>query len=715
MKLKRILAFILTLSTLLIMTACGADGVSVISIEKTDTNGLVDTYTVSYSDGTTSTFQVTNGSDGAAGATGAAGAAGADGVSITEVKKTATDGLVDTYTIFYSDETSTTFQITNGKNGEDGEKGEDGAPGEGSVCTSYYLACQNGYTGTQEEWVMDILLEVDATLTQSGQAADAKVVGDTMAELLEVADSCFEPAPTYSDRYIVLSSMYGYMEVNGTIYRQENNNYSYSNKVPVEPGDEISLTVAADRDRVLSMRFVTLFNSRGEALPTLGSSIGSGVTTFTIPDGAAYAVVTFATSEVANGPELVRYCKDGGFTYRLKADATPEQVLNRLTQSETNIKSLFTSTDNLNKEMTTLKNNLESLNVDEILAAIEGIEGLDTNTLNTLVSATLGSPSILATADTLTDGRAIVLEQTNTLMKNKHLTFSCDLDSLGSGIIRMGHGKTAYGSMYIEITSTQLKVFSYYTELSQVATYNHGLTVSGYVNVNIDVGLGTASIRLTTPSGTYQVKNCRWDGGRNGEIFSEVSGITVSDVKMRWFSDDYSQPIWLFGDSYFNLSSTSRWTSYLFADGYEDFLLAGYPGMGTTVALSEFKQALTHGTPEYVVWCMGMNDQDGAGTVSTSWLNATQEFLSICEEKGITPILSTIPTVPTRNNQPKNEWVRNSGYRYIDFEHAVVKDVSTGEWYPDMLYSDGVHPADRGAAALYSQVLVDFPEIMRQR
>ena len=47
--------------------ADGADGNGIASITKTATSGLVDTYTITYTDGTTSTFNVTNGEDGANG------------------------------------------------------------------------------------------------------------------------------------------------------------------------------------------------------------------------------------------------------------------------------------------------------------------------------------------------------------------------------------------------------------------------------------------------------------------------------------------------------------------------------------------------------------------------------------------------------------------------------------------------------------------------
>lgn len=45
-------------------TLHGEDGRGIIDINKTSTNGLVDTYTITYTDGTTSTYTVTNGKDG---------------------------------------------------------------------------------------------------------------------------------------------------------------------------------------------------------------------------------------------------------------------------------------------------------------------------------------------------------------------------------------------------------------------------------------------------------------------------------------------------------------------------------------------------------------------------------------------------------------------------------------------------------------------------
>lgn len=46
------------------MSASGLDGRGIVDVEKTGTAGLVDTYTIEYTDATTSTFNVSNGEDG---------------------------------------------------------------------------------------------------------------------------------------------------------------------------------------------------------------------------------------------------------------------------------------------------------------------------------------------------------------------------------------------------------------------------------------------------------------------------------------------------------------------------------------------------------------------------------------------------------------------------------------------------------------------------
>lgn len=105
-----------------------------VSITKTGTSGLVDTYTITSEDGATQTFTVTNGK-GIASLTPMTITPTStvyeliytDGTSsfitvyngrgITSITKTGTSGLVDTYTITYTDNTTSTFTVTNGQDG----------------------------------------------------------------------------------------------------------------------------------------------------------------------------------------------------------------------------------------------------------------------------------------------------------------------------------------------------------------------------------------------------------------------------------------------------------------------------------------------------------------------------------------------------------------------------------------------------------------------
>lgn len=60
---------------------------------------------------------------------GGSGTPGKDGVGIDRIEKTSTQGLVDTYTIYLTDESTYTFTVTNGKDGNPGAKGDPGEDG----------------------------------------------------------------------------------------------------------------------------------------------------------------------------------------------------------------------------------------------------------------------------------------------------------------------------------------------------------------------------------------------------------------------------------------------------------------------------------------------------------------------------------------------------------------------------------------------------------
>lgn len=83
----------------------GADGVGIAAITLKSTVGLVDTYTITLTDGRDYDFTVTNGTP------------GHNGVGIQSIAKTSTVGLVDTYTVTLTNGQTYPFTVTNGQNG----------------------------------------------------------------------------------------------------------------------------------------------------------------------------------------------------------------------------------------------------------------------------------------------------------------------------------------------------------------------------------------------------------------------------------------------------------------------------------------------------------------------------------------------------------------------------------------------------------------------
>lgn len=75
----------------------GFTGNGIETIAKTATSGLEDTYTVTFTDGNTATFTVTNGSN------------------IQSISKVGASGLVDTYTVLLTNGQTTQFTVNNGK------------------------------------------------------------------------------------------------------------------------------------------------------------------------------------------------------------------------------------------------------------------------------------------------------------------------------------------------------------------------------------------------------------------------------------------------------------------------------------------------------------------------------------------------------------------------------------------------------------------------
>ena len=247
--------------------------------------------------------------------------------------------------------------------------------------------------------------------------------------------------------------------------------------------------------------------------------------------------------------------------------------------------------------------------------------------------------------------------------------------------------------------------------------YELTVPIEDFINVSISCDMkNQAVIEISGSKDKQLFTDVPWSA-RIGKITVETDTDTsLSNCELSYYCYGWNKDIWLMGDSYFNCTSSARWTSYLTMNGYDDFLLNGYPGRCSDEALESLKVMLNYNTPKEIIWCLGMNDGDSDEEVNASWLKDVEELRSICEEKDIELVLSTIPNVPSVNNKFKNEYVNESGLRFIDFAKATGADEDT-EWYPGMLedIENPIHPTQEGAKALYEEAIMACPELLGKK
>lgn len=285
---------------------------------------------------------------------------------------------------------------------------------------------------------------------------------------------------------------------------------------------------------------------------------------------------------------------------------------------------------------------------------------------------------------------------------------------IGDSFETVSIGKTSVSTTYyLKVTTDMVQICNNKNDMV-LYEYSHGINeFRDYICVNIKAGLdGKASFEIMT-NGGYFTDTTEWLCN-NGNLFVMAGTSTsISECTMSYYCNGWDKDIWLFGDSYFSMTASTRWTTYLLQAGAENIMLNGRSGRGSEAALESLQYDIKFGTPKQIIWCLGMNDGDD-DAINEDWLCAICEVQKICEENDIELILCTIPTCPYWNNDIKNEYVKNSGYRYIDFARAVgAYDSIT--WYENMLEDaeKRIHPTEAGALALYSEAITVVPELLR--
>lgn len=274
--------------------------------------------------------------------------------------------------------------------------------------------------------------------------------------------------------------------------------------------------------------------------------------------------------------------------------------------------------------------------------------------------------------------------------------------------IKFGRGEGVYKGHYIELDSSTCRVVD--ETDGELGRYTHGLSLSdGVTYISLKSKLTTAELVITNGKQTFQ-QEVKWWGG--GEPYIVNKGTTDLLVKLSFMAADCSQQIWMYGDSYFTYDMDLGWPRRLIELGYTNWMADHVPGGGSNGERSLYKcfeNDLMYGTPKYVLWCLGMNDN---GTPNINYWGATlYKVATKCQEIGAELILATIPNCSGKDNTFKNDFVRRSGYRYVDIQKVVNTTAESNVW-KEGYAKDGLHPSEIGANAIAMQVLNDFPEIM---
>lgn len=338
------------------------------------------------------------------------------------------------------------------------------------------------------------------------------------------------------------------------------------------------------------------------------------------------------------------------------------------------------------------------------------------NHINSLIDAkinrSVSKHTIIGDSDSLENGTVIKLSDHLDVKKNKIYRFYGKFTTFNS--VTIGHGYNVYGGSWVTIDNTNITAY-YYNGSSavQMGQWSHGLTISDFIDVIINVGDVQnlrASVTVMSVGGDFSQTNIPM-GGCNGQIFA-FGTQAMTDVKYSVSLNDMTSDVWLFGDSYISLGDPNRWTYQLMQYGYKGLLMCGFSGASSNNEILAFRELTEIGKPKYIVWALGMNDADKNGSVNTDWKSAYDEVKKWCNNNYVELIACTIPNTPRVRNVEKNNIVRSSGLRYVDFAKAVNAEEDGATWYPNMLSSDNVHPIHLGAKVLANRFLVDVPEVI---
>lgn len=650
------------------------NGRGIVSIDKTSTSGLVDTYTITYTDNTTSTFNVTN------------------SVTKSDIEKLGSE--VDTLKEVVGITTVSEENFSGLSSVEIDNLNEQSIDVELSTDNLILMPYDNNCSGTAPSTDtvvsangVNFRANSDGSIDVWGTATKSTIYNMRNYYLSTTQTSRLTVDPGTYTIGIITNGMQG---LTSTPIRLSTNLYT---STAIYEGSPATFSVSESKLCTVNLQITTGFTNIDESNPIRVYPIlnlGSELKPYTCPKTKSINV-----SEIPSFPDVT-------LTVR-KNDSNLSQVV----VSGGALASINTSGATKVK----LETNLPFIISVSNICISQNNKGALDQRLAIITSASVGTSPKSIIRQTLSDGESIELEETMA-KKNKQLVFFAKVNTMGT--LYIYHGENLYNSGWIQIDDTNLRVYTYDSTSHLRKEIEHGLTIKSYLGIVANTGnKNNLSIRVITDGGEFTVDNIYWSSS-NGIIKAVSDGCSFTSVGMSWNCDDFKKNIWMYGDSYFDFQNAARWPYYMVQWGFDNCAAFGFPGAKSVDVYPEWQRTLQHGTPKYAIWCLGMNDVDSDTEINTEWKTYVDKFIEDCTSIGIEPILATIPNTPNRRHTYKNDYVKSSNRRYIDFADAVNASEYPASWFDGMLNTDNTHPLKEGAVALAIRAITDIPELVQQ-
>ena len=315
-----------------------------------------------------------------------------------------------------------------------------------------------------------------------------------------------------------------------------------------------------------------------------------------------------------------------------------------------------------------------------------------------------GNDGITIEMDTVeADTTVEITDYPKIIAAHDRLSGYCKFSTIDEILFGYGYGR----NKYCGVTDTNINI---YVDGALSTSIPHGITISDYLAFSIvmdDNRVGQITINSTGGTATATIS---LSYAKNGLPFIR-STTALENVKLSAICKDIKNPIWWFGDSYSSLAP-ERIIGQLNNYGIiGNMLIDAVPGgrsysNETTGGYIEFLKLTKLAKPKYVIWALGMNDNDANYNL---YLTLVKNY---CDINGISLYAVKIPSVPSIDNTAKGTFIDTLELPSIDWAKAV-NATAQGVWYAGYLSSDNVHPTIAGAKAMAARTIVDCPAIMQ--